>query len=151
MYAFVRESLSASAREQPFTLYQPPRTTFPERPPPPSAAPAKRKNPNDNPLMKTHIVAPAGYSRAAPNAGMEGGKGGNESLNQLGLVPQSMLLIKWDDAAMNGECTLPQLSDCICELTGDRLGRARPTHRRTARQGGPPPRACDQGARAQAR
>ena len=31
-----------------------------------------------------------------------GGKGGKESLNDLGLVPQSVLMVKWDDESMNG-------------------------------------------------
>jgi tether containing UBX domain for GLUT4 len=32
-----------------------------------------------------------------------GGTGGKESLNDLGLVPQSVLMVKWEDEAMNGE------------------------------------------------
>lgn len=32
-----------------------------------------------------------------------GGQGGKESLNDLGLVPQSVLMVKWEDEAMNSE------------------------------------------------
>jgi tether containing UBX domain for GLUT4 len=32
-----------------------------------------------------------------------GGTGGKESLNDLGLVPQSVLMVKWEDESMNGE------------------------------------------------
>jgi hypothetical protein len=35
-----------------------------------------------------------------------GGTGGSESLNDLGLVPQSVLMVKWEDEAMNGESLL---------------------------------------------
>jgi tether containing UBX domain for GLUT4 len=31
-----------------------------------------------------------------------GGTGGTESLNELGLVPQSVLMVKWEDEGMNG-------------------------------------------------
>ena len=41
--------------------------------------------------------------RGGPTAGLMGGTGGNESLNDLGLVPQSVLMVKWEDEAMNGE------------------------------------------------
>ena len=34
-----------------------------------------------------------------------GGTGGSESLNDLGLVPQSVLMVKWEDETMNGECS----------------------------------------------
>ena len=40
--------------------------------------------------------------RGGPAAGLMGGKGGKESLNDLGLVPQSVLMVKWDDESMNG-------------------------------------------------
>jgi tether containing UBX domain for GLUT4 len=36
-----------------------------------------------------------------------GGSGGKESLNDLGLVPQSVLMVKWEDESMNGECPPP--------------------------------------------
>jgi tether containing UBX domain for GLUT4 len=41
--------------------------------------------------------------RGGPTAGLMGGTGGKESLNDLGLVPQSVLMVKWEDEAMNGE------------------------------------------------
>ena len=41
--------------------------------------------------------------RGGPTAGLMGGTGGNESLNDLGLVPQSVLMVKWEDESMNGE------------------------------------------------
>lgn len=97
MYAFVRESLAPTVREKSFTLYQPPRTMFPEKPVP---APVQKKHPN--PAMKARVITPANYG---PQRGLstQGGTGGNESLSQLGLVPQSVLLVKWDDGDMNGE------------------------------------------------
>lgn len=96
MYAFVRESLGPAARERGFTLYQPPRTMFPEKPVP--APPAKK---HINPAMKARVIAPASYG---PQRGLstQGGTGGSESLSQLGLVPQSVLLVRWDGAEMNG-------------------------------------------------
>jgi len=33
---------------------------------------------------------------------MRDGTGGKESLNDLGFVPQSVLLVKWEDEGMNG-------------------------------------------------
>lgn len=105
MYAFVRESLGADVREKTFTLYQPPRTMFPEKPVP---QPPQKKH--INPAMKARVIAPASYG---PQRGLstQGGTGGNESLSQLGLVPQSVLLVKWDDVDMNG--TLVQLAEGI--------------------------------------
>jgi tether containing UBX domain for GLUT4 len=41
--------------------------------------------------------------RGGPTAGLMGGTGGKESLNDLGLVPQSVLMVKWEDESMNGE------------------------------------------------
>ena len=32
-----------------------------------------------------------------------GGTGGNESLKDLCLVPQSVLMVKWEDETMNGK------------------------------------------------
>lgn len=106
MYAFVRESLSPDAAQNTFTLYQPPRTVFPEAPVP--APPTKK---HINPAMKARIVSPANYG---PQRGLstQGGTGGKESLAELGLVPQSVLLVRWDDADMNGE-----LSRLMPELT----------------------------------
>lgn len=100
VYAFVRESLAPEAADKPFTFYQPPRTTYPEHPVP--QPPAKK---HINPAMKAHIITPANYGplRGAAAAGLQGGSGGKESLSELGLVPQSVLLVKWDDADMNCE------------------------------------------------
>jgi tether containing UBX domain for GLUT4 len=99
VYAFVRESLAPSAAGKEFTLYQPPRTLFPENPAPVDPK-AKSSAAHPNPAMRSRVVTPAGYNRTA---GLQGGTGGAETLTQLGLVPQSMLLIRWEDAAMNGE------------------------------------------------
>jgi tether containing UBX domain for GLUT4 len=68
---------------------------FPESP---VAAPAAAK-PHPNPAMKARIVQPAGGRTSS----LQGGTGGTESLAQLGLVPQSVLLIKWAEADLNGE------------------------------------------------
>lgn len=105
VYAFVRASLSPEAAEKPFTFYQPPRTTFPERPVP--QPPAKK---HINPAMKARVIAPAnsGPMRGPNAAGLAGGTGGNESLSELGLVPQSVLLVRWDDGEMN--CEWPSVS-----------------------------------------
>ena len=75
---------------------QPPRTQYPEHPP---AASIKKSNPH-----KTTIIPPANYGpvRGSVAVGLQNGTGGTESLNQLGLVPQSVLLVKWEDESMNG-------------------------------------------------
>lgn len=127
VYDFVRESLSASAREQVFTLYQPPRTLYPEKPVPVPAAPK-----HINPAMKAHVVQPAGYN--SRGTAMQGGTGGNESLSQLGLVPQSVLLLKWEDASLNGTSarwTLRKpanraVSDAPAPLTDELRAKAAP-------------------------
>lgn len=41
--------------------------------------------------------------KGSATPGLQGGQGGSESLNELGLVPQSVLLVRWEDEAMNGE------------------------------------------------
>lgn len=84
------------------TAGQPPRFTYPERPPPQAAGAGVKK-----PIAaqsKTRIVAPAGYGpiRGGPTQGLMGGTGGRETLNELGLVPQSVLLVRWEEDAMNG-------------------------------------------------
>ncbi|TXT10805.1 hypothetical protein VHUM_02310 [Vanrija humicola] len=63
--------------------------------------------------MKAHIVPPANYGhvRGGVVAGLQGGTGGKESLSELGLVPQSVLLVKWDDAAMNASTFPAPLAD----------------------------------------
>ncbi len=75
---------------------QPPRTQYPEHPP---SAPPKKPNPH-----RSTVIAPADYGpiRGGQAAGMRGGTGGKESLNDLGFVPQSVLLVKWEDEGMNG-------------------------------------------------
>jgi tether containing UBX domain for GLUT4 len=99
VYAFVRESLTPDAAAKPFTFYQPPRTTFPERPVPQPPAPK-----HINPAMRARVVQAQNGPQRGPNAaGMQGGTGGKETLSELGLVPQSMLLVRWEDAAMNCE------------------------------------------------
>lgn len=75
-------------------LDQPPRSTFPERPIPST----KKPNPH-----KTSIIPPAGYGPVKGSSTLPGGTGGKESLNTLGLVPQSVLLVRWEDESMNGE------------------------------------------------
>ena len=111
VYAFVRTALKSEYADKsfnlctsPFSLFgcietdlkgQPPRFTYPEHP-----IPQPKKNPNTK-----QIIPPAnyGYVRGGPTAGLMGGTGGNESLNDLGLVPQSVLMVKWEDESMNGE------------------------------------------------
>ena len=55
-------------------------------------------------LQKTSIIPPANYGavRGSVAPGLQGGTGGKETLSELGLVPQSVLLIKWEDETMNG-------------------------------------------------
>ncbi|ORX38616.1 hypothetical protein BD324DRAFT_369724 [Kockovaella imperatae] len=93
VYEFVRTSLDPSASTKPFVLWQPPRFHYPEHP-----IPAKKENPH-----KAHIIAPASYGniKGGPTQGLQGGTGGKESLSHLGLVPQSVLLIKWTEDKMN--------------------------------------------------
>ncbi|GFZ49410.1 hypothetical protein JCM24511_07530 [Saitozyma sp. JCM 24511] len=95
VYAFVRSALIAEASSKTFVLWQPPRFSYPEKPAP---GPKKPANP-----YKTHIVAPANYGpvRGGPTQGLMGGTGGKETLNELGLVPQSVLLVKWEEEEMN--------------------------------------------------
>jgi tether containing UBX domain for GLUT4 len=91
-------SLSSRHLIKPNFLGQPPRFTYPEHPPPQSAT-KKPKASSSKP-----IIPPAnyGYVRGGPTAGLMGGTGGKESLNDLGLVPQSVLMVKWEDEAMDG-------------------------------------------------
>lgn len=71
---------------------------YPEHPLPPTLT--KKPNPH-----KTSIIPPANYGfvRGGSAAGLQGGTGGVETLNDLGLVPQSVLLVRWEDEAMNGQ------------------------------------------------
>lgn len=112
VYAFVRASLRPEASAKPFVLWQPPRTRYPEHPPPVPAGTGKKPNPH-----KTSIIPPANYGavRGAVAPGLQGGTGGKETLNELGLVPQSVLLIKWDDEAMNVSGYPAPLLDSLLE------------------------------------
>jgi tether containing UBX domain for GLUT4 len=126
VYAFVRSCLDPTASPKSFTLCklcrscqlqglprskhradsilgQPPKYSYPEHPPPPVPGQTSKKRP----LSSAQIVVPANYGpvRGAPMAGLQGGKGGAESLGELGLVPQSVLMIRWDNDDMNGEST----------------------------------------------
>ncbi|ORY35445.1 hypothetical protein BCR39DRAFT_509777 [Naematelia encephala] len=94
VYAFVRSALSPEVASKPFLLWQPPRTQYPEHP-----IPVKKK-PN---AYKTSIIPPANYGpvRGSLTQGLQNGTGGKETLHELGLVPQSVLLVKWDDETMN--------------------------------------------------
>lgn len=81
---------------------QPPRTQYPEHPlPQPNTTLSKKQNH----LPKTQIITPAthGFIKGGVVKGLQGGTGGKESLNELGLVPQSVLLVRWEDEEMNGE------------------------------------------------
>ncbi|WVN90188.1 uncharacterized protein L203_105424 [Cryptococcus depauperatus CBS 7841] len=98
VYAFVRSCLSDEAQSKPFVLWQPPRTKYPEHPP----AKANLKSSQRN-AYRTTIIPSANYGaiRGGPVQGLQGGTGGQETLGDLGLVPQSVLLVKWDDVEMN--------------------------------------------------
>ncbi|WVQ99915.1 hypothetical protein IAU59_007058 [Kwoniella sp. CBS 9459] len=101
VYAFVRTALRDEVRENPFILWQPPRTKYPEHPTP---APAGSKPAKTTPsYAKTSIIPPANYGfvRGSVVQGLQGGTGGKESLFDLGLVPQSVLMVKFDDEDMN--------------------------------------------------
>lgn len=64
-----------------------------------------------------------------------GGTGGKETLSDLGLVPQSVLLVKWEDEGMNGAYplrTLPgpfvrgvERADRICSHWSSGTAKAR--------------------------
>lgn len=98
VYAFVRSCLDETSQTKTFILWQPPRNRYPEHPVPVS----KKPNP-----YKTNIIAPANYGavRGGVVQGLQGGTGGQESLAELGLVPQSLLMVKWDEEEMN--CKAP--------------------------------------------
>ncbi|KAL7423439.1 hypothetical protein Q5752_001019 [Cryptotrichosporon argae] len=111
VYAFVRSALAPAALSVPFTLYQPPRTLYPERPPPAAAAASKKRKPAA--AGGALIIPPANYGpvRGVPARGLQGGTGGAESLHELGLVPQSVLLVRWDDGGMNASTYPAPLKD----------------------------------------
>lgn len=80
-------------------LGQPPRSQYPEHP-----VPLAKKAKPINPLNTTKIVTPANYGpvKGSSNVAFQGGTGRNETLSELGLVPQSLLLLKWEEEEMNG-------------------------------------------------
>ncbi|WVQ89733.1 hypothetical protein IAS59_003496 [Cryptococcus gattii] len=104
VYAFVRSCLDEASRTKAFILWQPPRNRYPEHPIPVS----KKPNP-----YKTNIITPANYGavRGGVVQGLQGGTGGQESLAELGLVPQSLLMIKWDEEEMNSSSFSAPLKD----------------------------------------
>ncbi|KAK4683788.1 hypothetical protein P7C73_g6440, partial [Tremellales sp. Uapishka_1] len=113
VYAFVRSTLNEGSSSKPFVLYQPPRSQYPEHP-----VPVKKPvNPH-----KASIIPPANYGpvRGGSASQLQGGKGGKESLNELGLVPQSILLVRWEDDEMNASGypapLLPELMATIVPL-----------------------------------
>ena len=71
---------------------QPPKSHYPEHPTPES----KKSKPNH----KASIIPPANYGpiKGAQAAGLQSGTGNKETLTELGLVPQSVLLIKFTGA-----------------------------------------------------
>ncbi|WWD18975.1 hypothetical protein CI109_103432 [Kwoniella shandongensis] len=100
VYAFVRSALADEVKSKGFILWQPPRNQYPEKPPPPP--PHQSKKPT-YPGAKTSIIPPANYGlvRGSIVQGLQGGMGGDETLYELGLVPQSVLMIKWDEEELN--------------------------------------------------
>ncbi|WVF72702.1 hypothetical protein IAT40_007520 [Kwoniella sp. CBS 6097] len=102
VYAFVRTVLRDEVREKPFILWQPPRTKYPEHLTQPAAGskPTTKSTPS---YAKASIIPPANYGfvRGSVVQGLQGGTGGKESLFDLGLVPQSVLMIKFDGDEMN--------------------------------------------------
>ncbi|EIW67371.1 hypothetical protein TREMEDRAFT_33971, partial [Tremella mesenterica DSM 1558] len=94
VYQFVRSALIPEVISKSFILWQPPRTQYPEHPTP---APPKKTT------SRTTIIPPANYGpvRGSAVPGLQAGTGGKESLNELGLVPQSVLYVKWEDESMN--------------------------------------------------
>ncbi|CAD6580027.1 MAG: hypothetical protein TREMPRED_002631 [Tremellales sp. Tagirdzhanova-0007] len=113
VYTFVRSTLDSSASSKPFILWQPPRTQYPEQP----LATAARKTNG----QRSTIIPPANYGpvRGGLAAGLQGGTGGKESLSELGLVPQSVLLVRWEDEAMN-------VSGCKAPLLAELMERSEP-------------------------
>ncbi|WRT68296.1 uncharacterized protein IL334_005272 [Kwoniella shivajii] len=107
VYDFVRTTLSEDVINKPFVLYQPPKTKYPEHPIP-SISTSKKSN-----LGKNPIIPPANYGfvRGSTLQGLQGGTGNKETLNELGLVPQSVLLIKWDDEDMNASTHSAPIKD----------------------------------------
>lgn len=104
----MRSALNETARAKPFVLCeslgatplttdQPPRLHFPEHP----VSQPKKKG---TPYKANAPIAPANYGPVRGAATTTGGTGGSETLLELGLVPQSVLLVRFEDDEMNGEC-----------------------------------------------
>lgn len=118
MYSFVRTVLDPSVLDKPFILCrptsplsftqrldkvltrtgQPPKAQYPEHP---AVQPKKLKQP----IYKTPIIPPANYGHVKGGLaqGLQSGTGGNETLGESGLVPQSVLMLRWEgEEEMNG-------------------------------------------------
>nr|XP_019044572.1 hypothetical protein I302_06485 [Kwoniella bestiolae CBS 10118]OCF23502.1 hypothetical protein I302_06485 [Kwoniella bestiolae CBS 10118] len=101
VYEFIRTALTEEVMNKPFILYQPPKTRYPEHP----ILSTQPKNSRSKPsYARSSIVTPANYGpiKGGTPQGLQGGTGGKETLYELGLVPQSVLLIRWEaDEEMN--------------------------------------------------
>lgn len=86
---------------------QPPRYTYPEHPPPPLPG-TKPKLKSNTTSRGPQIVTAANYGpvRGSAMPGLISGTGGKETLGELGLVPQSVVMIKWEEEGMNGQSLL---------------------------------------------
>ncbi|WWC90819.1 uncharacterized protein L201_005756 [Kwoniella dendrophila CBS 6074] len=97
VYDFIRIALNEQVISKPFILYQPPKTKYPEHPIPSITTSSKAKTN----YAKTSIIPPANYGHIKGSTnirGLQGGTGSKtETLYELGLVPQSVLLIRWED------------------------------------------------------
>jgi tether containing UBX domain for GLUT4 len=103
------------------SLGQPPRTQYPEHPIPQP----KKTQAQLNQFKASRIVPPANYGnpRGGIPSGMQGGTGGKESLSDLGLVPQSVLMIRFQDDAMNGEFSVLQGGSLVLRCGCERIRR----------------------------
>ncbi|KAK6910631.1 hypothetical protein I203_104663 [Kwoniella mangroviensis CBS 8507] len=104
VYEFIRTALIEEVISEPFILYQPPRTKYPEYPIPIPSSSTQSKSKSKPTYAKSSIITPANYGpvKGGTLQGLQGGTGGKETLYELGLVPQSVLLVRWeDDEAMN--------------------------------------------------
>lgn len=96
---------------------QPPRFAYPEHPIP---KPPTKKNQYGKPIV---TAANYGHIRGGPTAGLMGGTGGRETLGDLGLVPQSVLMLKWEDETMNGESLFISVSPSELEIQYIHVGK----------------------------
>nr|XP_019011374.1 uncharacterized protein I206_03474 [Kwoniella pini CBS 10737]OCF50155.1 hypothetical protein I206_03474 [Kwoniella pini CBS 10737] len=105
VYEFIRTALNDKVIEKSFILYQPPRNKYPEHPIITSTSSSKTKSTYN----KTSIIPPANYGfvRGSTVQGLQGGTGGSETLYELGLVPQSVLLVRWEDDDEMNASTYP--------------------------------------------